>query len=203
MHTNNYLYLVDDKIMFYNQEKNDFLEYKLLKKTIEKGKIINYPKFLREFKMFLKQNKVIKKFKKNSLTIITPPHFYEIDKEIIKKIFDELPFQEIKMIKEINIFSFKKNILWINLNTNYAILFYQNKNTKDYKILEKNYLNKSLESQINIFLTQNPKIKKIYIYGNNSNIPEISKQIESKSQKVVLYFESSNLYLFNKIIRHN
>lgn len=203
MKNKNYIYLVDNKIEFYSNMKKEFYEYNLSTKIIKYGKIINRPKFLREFQKFLKKNCIIKKFTKNILLFIIPPNFEETDKEILKKVFEDLPFQEIKLIKEEKTYQLKKNSLWVNMNQDYTFLTYKIKNQKESLVLINNYLNYNFLEQLRIHLKNNPKLKKIYLLGTNPHIAEISKYLEEYSNKIVLYFEDSSNYILKACIRHN
>ncbi len=203
MQNKNYIYLVDNQIQFYNAKENYYNTCLLSKKILEDGKIIHCPKFLREFKIFLKKNQVIKKMQKNILYFISPPNFNETDKEILKKIFEDLPFQEIKIIKEMNAYQLKKNTLWINLNKEYAFLTYLKKHNKEIQVLKNNYLNYNFLNQFSIFLNNNSFIKKVYFFGSNPELIEITKKLEQKTQKIILYFEEPSKYIINQIARHN
>jgi len=203
MQNKNYIYLVENQIQFYNKKEDKYYYYELSKKILENGKIIHRPKFLREFKTFLKKNHIIRKFQKNILYFIIPPTFNEIDKEIIKKIFDELSFHEIKFLKELNIYKMKKNVLWVNLNDNYMFLNYLLKHNKESIILKNNYLNLNLLDQLIIFLNNNKNIKKIYLFGTNHEIASFSEKIENKIKCIVLYFEESYNYILKQNVKHN
>jgi len=48
------MYLEDDNIHCFVKKENRLITYHLLPKTLKFGKIIHRPKFLREFKLFLK-----------------------------------------------------------------------------------------------------------------------------------------------------
>ena len=55
MQNKNYIYLVDNKIKFYSKNNDKYYEHVLPSKIIKNGKIINRPKFLREFLKFIKE----------------------------------------------------------------------------------------------------------------------------------------------------
>ena len=59
MQNKNYIYLVENQIQFYNKKEDKYYYYELSKKILENGKIIHRPKFLREFKTFLKKNHIL------------------------------------------------------------------------------------------------------------------------------------------------
>ncbi len=203
MQNDNYLYIVDNLIVWYQKKTNQYFQYVLPKKVVEFGKIINRPKFLREFQLFLKKNSILKKFQKNNLYLIIPPNFNEIDKEIWKLIFDSMSFQKMRFIKETSCYTLKKNVLWINLNQDYAFLTYLTKYRKETCLLQNNYLGNNLLEQLYQFLEKNKNIKKLFLLGNMEEIKQISKKIEQKTNKIVMYFESPKYYLLSKIIRHN
>lgn len=198
-----YIYLVDNKIQCFCKKEQKYYEYVMPRKILEYGKIIHRPKFAKELQSFLRKNHLIKKFQKNILYFITPPNFYETDKEIIIKVFEELPFQEIKIIKEVETYHLKKNTLWININLDYMFMSYLEKHTKIHQLIINNYLNYNFLEQIKIFLKNNPKIKKVYLFGTNPLIPNMVKELEQKTDKIFLYFENYENYILNKFIRHN
>lgn len=199
----NYLYFIDNGFLFYSRKENKYWTQCLSNKILENGKIIHRPKFLREFQIFLKKRKIIKKFSQNVLCVIVPPNFNEIDKEILKKIFDDLPFQKLRIIKEWNVYNLKKNTLWINLNLDYAYLTYLKKQKKETIILKNNYLSLNFEEQIVLFLKNNANIKKVFFCGTNPEISMLSQRIEKRTKKIILYFEDASKYILKESIRHN
>ena len=197
-----YMYLVDDEIKILIERENIILNCVLSSKIIKKGKIIHYPKFIKEFINFLKKNKITKRFYKNILIWITPPDFNQIDKEIIRICFEELPFQELNILKEINLYQLKKNLLWINLNSDYAFLTILNKNKKEVRIWDEKNLFQITE-QIDKIIEYYPNIKKIILIGNNSMIPEITIKLEKKYNKIILYYENYQDYLLTTAFQHD
>lgn len=200
MQNESYIYLIDNGFLFYNKRQKKLWNQSLANKIVEEGKILHRPKFLREFLLFLKKNKITKKWLGNVLYFISPPNFNEIDKEILKKTFDDLPFQKLEIIKESNLYQMKKNSAWINLNLDYAFITYLIKQKRETLILKNNYLNQNLENQIIKFLELNLKIKKIFLIGTNPEIPIISKSIEKKTNKVILYYEEPQNYIINRFL---
>lgn len=203
MQNKNYIYLYDNKLQFYSLKYDKFYNFSFSKKVLENGKVINRPKFIREFTLFLKQNHIIKKFQKNILYFIIPPNFHEIDKEILKKIFEDLPFHEIKITKETNHYKVKKNSMWVNLNQNYLFLTSLIKHKKETIVLNNNYLNYNFVNQLTLFLKNNKNIKKVYLFGSNLEIPLISSVLEEETNKIILYFEDYQNYILKEVIRHN
>lgn len=198
-----YLYLVDNTLQLYSKKENEIYEHVVSKKIIEDGKIIHRPKFLRELKIALKKNHLIKKFQKNILYFIVPPNFKEVDKEILKMLFEDLMFHEIKIIKEINYYHLRKNTAWINLNREYMFITYLVKTKREVELLKNNTLSFNFLEQLKIFITNHPRIKKIYLFGTNEIIPEISKKLEREENKIILYFEDPKHQVIKEIIRHN
>lgn len=197
-----YMYLVDDEIKLFLEKENILLNYVLSPKILKNGKVIHYPKFMKEFKNNIKKDRIIKYFNKNILIWIVPPNFYQTDKEIIRLCFDELPFQELKIIKETNLYQWQKNLLWINLNKNYAFLSYTIKTKKEIRTWEEQNLF-SIYEQIDKIIKNNPNIKKIIIIGNNLDIPEITTKLEKKYNKITLYYENYQEFIITTAIKHN
>lgn len=196
------MYLEDDNIHCFVKKENRLITYHLLPKTLKFGKIIHRPKFQKQLKNFLKKHKLIKRFRHNIIYFITPPTFEEVDKEIIKLIFDDLPVDEIKFIKEKNLYQLTKNSVWIHLNLNYAYFTYLQKNEKTSLLWHKK-INISLEEFLNLFLRNEPSIKKIVFIGSNHNIPLMASEYERKTGKRVLYFEEYDKYLLKNANWHN
>lgn len=197
-----YMYLVDDEIKLFLEKENILLNYVLSPKILKNGKVIHYPKFMKEFKNNIKKDRITKYFNKNILIWIVPPNFYQTDKEIIRLCFDELPFQELKIIKETNLYQWQKNLLWINLNKNYAFLSYTIKTKKEIRTWEEQNLF-SIYEQIDKIIKNNPNIKKIIIIGNNLDIPEITTKLEKKYNKITLYYENYQEFIITTAIKHN
>lgn len=196
------MYLVDDEIKLFLEKENILLNYVLSPKILKNGKVIHYPKFMKEFKNNIKKDRITKYFNKNILIWIVPPNFYQTDKEIIRLCFDELPFQELKIIKETNLYQWQKNLLWINLNKNYAFLSYTIKTKKEIRTWEEQNLF-SIYEQIDKIIKNNPNIKKIIIIGNNLDIPEITTKLEKKYNKITLYYENYQEFIITTAIKHN
>lgn len=203
MQNNIYLYLVDNKLQIALQKEKKIKEFSLSKKVIEYGKVIHRPKFTRELGSIFKKNHIIKKFQKNNLYVITPPNFNEVDKEIWIHIFEDLPIQKISCLKEVNYYQLKKNTLWINLNREYAYITYLEKHHNKIELLKDNYLCYNFLEQLKLFLKANPRIKKVYLFGNNSDINNIRKKLENETGKIIFYFESPKNYLLIQVFRHN
>lgn len=196
------MYLVDDEMKLFLEKENILLNYVLSPKILKNGKVIHYPKFMKEFKNNIKKDRITKYFNKNILIWIVPPNFYQTDKEIIRLCFDELPFQELKIIKETNLYQWQKNLLWINLNKNYAFLSYTIKTKKEIRTWEEQNLF-SIYEQIDKIIKNNPNIKKIIIIGNNLDIPEITTKLEKKYNKITLYYENYQEFIITTAIKHN
>ena len=79
-----YMYLVDDEMKLFLEKENILLNYVLSPKILKNGKVIHYPKFMKEFKNNIKKDRITKYFNKNILIWIVPPNFYQTDKEIIR-----------------------------------------------------------------------------------------------------------------------
>ena len=196
------MYLVDDEMKLFLEKENILLNYVLSPKILKNGKVIHYPKFMKEFKNNIKKDRITKYFNKNILIWIVPPNFYQTDKEIIRLCFDELPFQELKIIKETNLYQWQKNLLWINLNKNYEFLSYTIKTKKEIRTWEEQNLF-SIYEQIDKIIKNNPNIKKIIIIGNNLDIPEITTKLEKKYNKITLYYENYQEFIITTAIKHN
>lgn len=194
----NILIINDHGFQFFSEKKQKNFQKILSHKIVKYGKIIHSPKFLREMNQFIKENHLTNKLQMNELIFLTPPNFYEVDKEIIKQIFEDLPFNEIKFIKETNIYSIKKNEIWIHLEESY---FYITKCDKlmhiETECLPYNLWKINFESLVQAYLKLNIKVKKIIIFGNNKYIPKMAAKIEKKESIKTFYFENYQTYLID------
>ncbi|MCI8394507.1 MAG: hypothetical protein HFH86_03390 [Bacilli bacterium] len=196
-----YLYFADNLVQCYHLKSNRFIEIKLSKRIFKEGKIIHRPKFLHEFKVLLKKYKLIKNFQKNKIYLITPPNFEEVDKEIIKIIFEDLPIQELKLIKETSLYKMKKNELWINFNETYAFLTTSHKEKKETIIW--NDIGFNFLEVLKRFLLSYPRIKKIIIIGHGKLLYQKVKEIEKECQKKTFYYEEPHKFLLTYFTRLN
>lgn len=196
------MYLVDNEMICFVKKENRLLIHHLPPKILKQGKIIHRPKFQKEFTYFLKKNKILKKFHKNIIYLITPPNFEEIDKEIFFMITEDLPIESVKYIKEKNLYQLKKHTLWINYNQNYGFLTMINQKKEKTTIWEENN-EILLIDYIKKIIMNNNHIKQIILIGTNRKIPEYTKKLEQLTKKRVLYYENYDNFFITRIIRHN
>ena len=197
-----FLYLLDNKIIFYEENGPIFIET-FPKKIISEGKIIHRPKFVKFFHLFIKKHHFLKPFCNHMLYIIIPSCFEEVDKEILKNTFDDLKFTECHLIKETNLIPIKRNELWIHWNDNYLQMFFMDrKQNLECETLKEGFLRTSLDDQVIQFLKKDNKIRKVFIYGQNKKIPSNCSQIIKKTNKNCYYFEDFDNYLLKLIKKH-
>ncbi len=196
------IYISNNILNCYLKREKKYYTWNLSSKIMKYGKIIHRPKFQKELTFFFKKEKILKKFQKNILYFLVPPNFEEIDKEILKLSVEDINIYELKIIKENNLYSLRKNIMWINLNENYAYLSIKT-NHHMLTILWNSSQGYSLIDFIKIQLKNYPKIKKLILIGSNRKIPEISNQLFVATKKRVLYYEEYDKYLIKTFLRHN
>ena len=195
-------YFAENKIYGYIKKKEKEITTTLSKNILKNGKIIHHPKFYKEFSFFIKKNKLIHKFQKNEIYVIVPPIFEEIDKELLQTIMEDLLVDKLTIIKETKLYQLKKGTLWINKNESYAYLTYQDKKKIKSDVWNKSYL-LNFPEYVNLYLHQNPSIKKVIFIGTDPHIAKYTNEIEKKTKKIIFYFEDAQNYLISQFLKHN
>lgn len=196
------MYLTNNTIHCYIKKEKKYFIWNLSPKILKYGKIVHRPKFQKELAEFFKKEKILKRFHRNIIYFLTPPIFEEVDKEILKLILEDFPINELKFIKENNLYQIRKNIIWINLNNTYAYIFMKT-NHHIITMLWHNNQGIKLEELVKNQLSIYPKIKKIILIGTNKDLPIISETLAKNTQKRVLYYEDYDKYLIKTFLRHN
>lgn len=190
----NILYL-DDVINFYTKKLNLIIVFKPYKDTLKNGMICDQNKFIKCFNNMLIEYKLDKSIFKNNLIVIINNNYNKLDKLILKYILNELNYDKIKFINEINLISLDSKTLFINYNQNYFYIYYLNElNKLKMNIYENNNLNKKLINQI----IKNTNKQKVLIAGKN--IKELLNIIKNK----YYYYENANqLFIKKYLIKTN
>ena len=185
----NILYL-DDFINIYNKKLNKIITIKPYKKTLENGKVIDKLKFIKIFNEYKEKNNLNKSFFNESITIIINNNYRNNDKCLLKEIFEELNYKNIKMINELELIKINKRKLIINFNYDYFYLYYIDYYGKTRTICyENNLINKSLIINIIDFF----KKKEIIVLGKNSL--ELINILEKYNYNYYFYEDYSVLFI--------
>lgn len=180
----NILYL-DDYINLYISKEQKIIVSKPYKKTIKNGKIVNAKKFISSIERIKKENKIKTSLFKETITIIVNSSYNKEDKNLLKKIMNELNYTEINFINELDLLKIKKDELYILYEYSYYRLYYLN-DLKKIKMLEyeRNEVNNELLDKIITML----KKDKIFISGKDTY-----KLVETMDKECnFFYYENFN-----------
>lgn len=184
----NILYL-DDYINLYISKEQKIIVSKPYKKTIKNGKIVNAKKFISSIERIKKENKIKTSLFKETITIIVNSSYNKEDKNLLKKIMNELNYTEINFINELDLLKIKKDELYILYEYSYYRLYYLN-DLKKIKMLEyeRNEVNNELLDKIITML----KKDKIFISGKDTY-----KLVETmdKEYNFFYYEDFNNLFI--------
>lgn len=184
----NILYL-DDYINLYISKEQKIIVSKPYKKTIKNGKIVNAKKFISSIERIKKENKIKTSLFKETITIIVNSSHNKEDKNLLKKIMNELNYTEINFINELDLLKIKKEELYILYEYSYYRLYYLN-DLKKIKMLEyeRNEVNNELLDKIITML----KKDKIFISGKDTY-----KLVETmdKEYNFFYYEDFNNLFI--------
>lgn len=184
----NILYL-DDYINLYISKEQKIIVSKPYKKTIKNGKIVNAKKFISSIERIKKENKIKTSLFKETITIIVNSSYNKEDKNLLKKIMNELNYTEINFINELDLLKIKKDELYIFYEYSYYRLYYLN-DLKKIKMLEyeRNEVNNELLDKIITML----KKDKIFISGKDTY-----KLVETmdKEYNFFYYEDFNNLFI--------
>lgn len=190
------MYLVDNKIVVYNQ--------KIIIETFEKnivhnGKINKPHEFYHCLENYVKKHKLNKSLFNNNICFLLEPGATNTDKEVINNIFTKLSFNNIEFINISSLLDIKKNKVWILLNDTYLYLIYTNyKTKKDYIFIEYKIFKNNTNLIIN-HLLHFTKNKSVIISGISKKLEEFSSKLETLNNGKVYYMNDSISYYINKI----
>ena len=184
----NILYL-DDYINLYISKEQKLIVSKPYKKTLKNGKIIDAQKFISSLERIKKENKIKTSLFKEKITIIINSDYNKEDKNLLKKIMNELNYTEINFINELDLLKIKKDELYIFYEQSYYRLYYLNELRKIKMLMyERNEVNNELLEMIISML----KKSKIFVAGKDTSKLGVALD---KRCKFFYYEEFANLFI--------
>lgn len=175
MKWNNIIYINGSKITI--RTKHNIYCSSLEPNILDNGKILNENLFIKKLLKLYKDNNLSTLFIFiNLIVVISDDDINNI--KVVKKIFNELNYKNIKYIKEIELLNFDDNEIYIIRNGKTIKLYYLNKfnehknisiNITDYSFFEIKYL-----------ILNRIKNKNIYAINNNDYIESILNSLKAK-----------------------
>lgn len=161
----NLLYLVDNKIIYYAEKNACLLIKQIPSKILCLGKIAEPKDFDKYLKIFIKENKIISGYFKETVTVIIDDTYTTIDKNMLKDILEVNNFKVVKYINEKNFFEPKRGEVIIILNEAYKKVY-----VKKGEHIELMLISSSIFNNKDLFVYLNEKYKshkKILIKNEN------------------------------------
>ncbi len=186
------IYLYENTIQY--KDKKQIEEIEFPKEAMQFGKIKNISIFELSLHKLIVRQKWVTLFKAQKMSIIVPANYTEMDKEVLTTILNNLGITRIQYIKEINLYNFKKNQIYLNIHKHYLIML-----KKEYKKINSFiypfYIFNTLESTLKYILSKEKK-SKIYLLGSNTTIPNIVNKLK---QERIFYYHDYKNHLISKI----
>lgn len=174
------VYIVDDKLVIINKDR----VWEKSFKSIDKGYILNKEKFMEEYSSFLKKEKIKTNILNDRIEIVLNSYYLESDRFYLENIFVDLGYLkvEFKDINEILGVKDKENILYVELDKGYMVV----------------YLDRGIYLDLNFF-QDIPKIlqyfleyfdRDIILFGTNKMVSQIKLK-----DKMVYYIDKPDTYI--------
>ena len=197
MQTKFIFYFHDNKLQFV--KKNEIKTYIFSYKALLYGNIIQIAEFIKEFKAFIKKEKIGFWFAPVIKFIYSPP-FYEASKELFLMAFNSVGINKVEFICEYEFYPNKKNATYLNIFDTYLIKsIYTNKGFKSWVYPfnlfkdKKELINVSCRSKDEAYL----------LFGSNSNILDFVDILKKKNYESVHYYNNYKTYLIEKCMKVN
>jgi hypothetical protein len=194
----NYLYLVDNIAFYKSYKNNNIFKIKLSKKEIKLGKISDINLFYDTFNTFLIQKHLINILYNEKITLIINETYTNSDKYLLEEILNKINFNQVYFINVSNILDLKK-YNYLEINNDYLLMYYKNNlKKKKYRLIPSNFFN-SNEELFN-YINNNFPSKDTLLYGNNTSIEDILKELDKFNNKINYYIlEKPSSYLVNQM----
>jgi hypothetical protein len=194
----NYLYLVDNIAFYKSYKNNNIFKIKLSKKEIKLGKISDINLFYNTFNTFLIQKHLINILYNEKITLIINETYTNSDKYLLEEILNKINFNQVYFINVSKILDLK-NYNYLEINNDYLLMYYKNNlKKKKYRLIPSNFFN-SNEELFN-YINNNFPSKDTLLYGNNTSIEDILKELDKFNNKINYYIlEKPSSYLVNQM----
>ena len=158
----NNIIILKDNVMYFNNQSEEF-QFNFNKEILKSGVILDADNFTKTFIRFLKDNKLSTFFLNKKVAIIYDSLISNNDLKIIRNIFVELNYREVKLISDSSLLKLNKKDNYLITGNNYKLYYIDNLNIKKVLILDKNIL--SIKEMY--MLIKNRSVNKnIFIIGN-------------------------------------
>lgn len=185
------LYFSNNELFLLDKKKNNVVSDFFL--SVKNDEIIDEKEFIKEFNNFLKKNKILISLFGDNITIITNYEYTNFYKNNLKNIFSEY-FKSINFINIIEILNISSKTAYLNITTNYLDYYYY-KGEKRHLRIPLTIFNNNITKIYNHFINTIFRPKKIYIFGNNSEIPKINDKLSKEQAILVMFIENYSEYV--------
>lgn len=189
------LYFSNNDIYFYDKKKKILFSDTF--SSLENDEIINQKEFSKEFNKFILKNKINLSIFGHNITFITNytyTNFYKINLlEILLEYFKSVTF-----INVTDFLNITNKAAYLNITDNYIDYYYFKGNIRHQRIILSLFNNNIIKTVNHLLTIYKPK--KIYIYGNNSEIPQISNQLSKELIISVIFIENYNTYVIKSLM---
>lgn len=185
------IYFSNNEIYLFDYKKNQI--FSALFSSLHNDEIINKQEFNKEFTRFLNKNKLPLSLFGSHIQIITNYHYNDFYQEIITQIFLEY-FKTIIFTPVTEFLNISSKNAYLNITTDYLDYHYYKEELR-YVRIPLNLFNYNIKKTYNFLLTNFYRPKKIYIFGNNPEIPKISDKLSKEQDILVIFVENYQTYV--------
>lgn len=189
------LYFSNSNIYFFDKKKNQMFSDFFF--SLKNDEVINKQEFTKEFNKFLLKNKIKLSIFGNKVIFITNYDYTNFYKFNLQELLLEY-FKSVTFVNVTDFLNISNKVAYLNITDNY-IDYYYFKITKKHQRLMLSLFNNSILKAYNHFLSIY-KPKKIYIYGNNLEIPKISNQLSKEQAISVIFVENYATYVIKSFL---
>ncbi len=185
------IYFSNNEINIFDYKKNQICSDFFL--SLKNDKIINKNEFIKEFTKFLNKNKLPLSLFGSNIQIITNYNYSDLYQETIQNIFFEF-FKTIKFTPVTEFLKVSPKVSYLNITTDYLDYHYYQGDLK-YIRLPLYLFNNNIKKAYNFLLSNFYRPKKVYIFGNNPEIPKISDKLSKEQDILVIFVENYQTYV--------
>lgn len=188
------IYINDNQFFILNQKTKEIKKQKF--QSLKESQIIDSNLFFEEIATFFKKSRIHAPIFGWNLAWIKDELMNPIIIEKYKEIFSNY-FKYIECKDVTKVLNMKKEIGYLNINTNYVDYYYTKGENKLLR-LHINAFNDNISKCISHILTTIYKPKKLIVFGNETNIPEIAETISRNYKMNVTFSEFYEEYVLKE-----
>lgn len=189
------LYFSNNDIYFYDKKKKRLFSDTF--SSLENDEIINQKEFSKEFNKFILKNKINLSIFGQNIIFITNYTYTNFYKTNLLEILLEY-FKSVTFINVTDFLNITNKTAYLNITDNYIDYYYFKGNIKHQRIILSLFNNNIIKTVNHLLTIYKPK--KIYIYGNNPEIPQISNQLSKELIISVMFIENYNTYVIKSVM---